>query len=55
VEGEERWRTLGTVVTGEDGWFSRRVAGKSGRVWRVDYAGTDHYASGISAEQRLYP
>lgn len=53
AEGSAEWRTLGTAVTGEDGWFTRHVRGKAGRVWRVNYAGSNHYAPDISAEKYI--
>ncbi len=52
-KGTETWRTLATAVTGEDGWFAKHIAGKSDRTWRVEYAGTNHYAPNTSQEKHI--
>ncbi|MBB2915272.1 hypothetical protein FHS43_006592 [Streptosporangium becharense] len=50
--GEEDWAEVGTATTDAHGRFGRTLPIRPGGRWRIRFAGTSHYAPGLSAVHR---
>jgi hypothetical protein len=47
--GGVQWTRVATATTGDNGRFSRRVAGRTDGDWRARFAGTSHHVAKLSS------